>query len=134
MPRVFEAAANASPDLFPQLSSPTEETLVPGRYVMWVRDPMTARLGERTVVKVGEGKKDLILDLPVPNTASTMTSPGRLLGRHRRTLLAVAGVLFAGIAAALMPPPAALSGGRRLDPASRRWSPRRSSHPRLCPS
>jgi len=38
-----------------------------------------------------------------------MTSPGRLLGRHRRTLLAVAGVLFAGIAAALMPPPAALA-------------------------
>jgi hypothetical protein len=68
MPRVFEAAANASPDLFPQLSSPTEETLVPGRYVMWVRDPMTARLGERTVVKVGEGKKDLVIDLPVPNT------------------------------------------------------------------
>ena len=54
MPRVFEAASNASPDLFPQLSSPTEETLVPGRYVMWVRDPATAQLGERTVVKVGE--------------------------------------------------------------------------------
>ncbi len=68
MPRVFEAAANASPDLFPQLSSPTEETLVPGRYVMWVRDPTTARLGERTVVKVGEGKKDLLIDLPVPAT------------------------------------------------------------------
>jgi ankyrin repeat protein len=68
MPRVFEAASNASPDLFPQLSSPTEETLVPGRYVMWVRDPATARLGERTVVKVGEGRKELILDLPVPST------------------------------------------------------------------
>ena len=66
MPRVFEAASNATPDLFPQLSSPTEETLVPGRYVMWVRDPVTARLGERTVIKVGEGKKDLLLDLPVP--------------------------------------------------------------------
>ena len=66
MPRVFEAASNATPDLFPQLSSPTEETLVPGRYVMWVRDPATARLGERTVVKVGEGKKELLLDLPVP--------------------------------------------------------------------
>jgi hypothetical protein len=66
MPRVFEAAGNASPDLFPQLSSPTEETLVPGRYVMWVRDPATARVGERTVVKVGEGKKELLLDLPVP--------------------------------------------------------------------
>ena len=66
MPRVFEAAANASPDLFPQLSSPTEETLVPGRYVMWVRDPASARVGERTVVKIGEGRKELILDLPVP--------------------------------------------------------------------
>jgi hypothetical protein len=69
MPRVFEAASNASPDLFPQLSSPTAETLVPGRYVMWVRDPATSRLGERTVVKVGEGKKELILDLPVPVAA-----------------------------------------------------------------
>jgi hypothetical protein len=48
------------------LSSPTEETLVPGRYVMWVRDPATARIGERTVVKVGEGRKELLLDLPVP--------------------------------------------------------------------
>jgi ankyrin repeat protein len=66
MPRVFEAASNAAPDLFPQLSSPTEETLVPGRYVMWVRDPATARLGERTLVKVGEGRKELLLDLPVP--------------------------------------------------------------------
>ena len=68
MPRVFEAATNASPDLFPQLSSPTEEALVPGRYVMWVRDPATKRLGERTVVKVGEGRKELLLDLPVPPT------------------------------------------------------------------
>jgi ankyrin repeat protein len=68
MPRIFEAATNASPDLFPQLSSPTEETLVPGRYVMWVRDPATARLGERTVVKVGEGRKELLLDLSVPAT------------------------------------------------------------------
>ena len=66
MPKVLEAAENASPDLFPQLSSPTEEALVPGRYVMWVRDPITSTLGERTVVKVGEGKKDLLLELPVP--------------------------------------------------------------------
>ena len=47
MPKILEAAGNASPDIFPQLSSPTEETLVPGRYVMWARDPATARLGER---------------------------------------------------------------------------------------
>jgi ankyrin repeat protein len=66
MPRVLEAAPNASPDVFPQLSSPTEDALVPGRYVMWARDPLSARVGERTVVKVGEGKKELALDLPVP--------------------------------------------------------------------
>ena len=70
MPRIFEAATSASPDLFPQLSSPTEESLVPGRYVMWVRDPTTARLGERTVVRVGEGRKELLLDLPVPAALS----------------------------------------------------------------
>jgi hypothetical protein len=33
---------------------------------MWVRDPATARVGERTVVKVGEGKTEMLLDLPVP--------------------------------------------------------------------
>jgi hypothetical protein len=57
MPRVFEAASNASPDLFPQLSSPTAETLVPGRYVMWVRDPATSRLGERTVAASARARK-----------------------------------------------------------------------------
>jgi hypothetical protein len=69
LPKVFEASPTATPDLFPQLSSPTEELLVPGRYIMWVRNPATARLGERTVVKVGEGRKELIVDLPVPPDA-----------------------------------------------------------------
>jgi hypothetical protein len=66
LPKVFEAAPNATPDLFPQLSSPTEETLVPGRYVMWVRNPTSGTTGERTVIKVGEGRKELVVDLPVP--------------------------------------------------------------------
>ena len=83
---------------------------------MWVRDPATARLGERTVVKVGEGRKELLLDLPVPRDTAAMTSGARLLGRHRRVWLAVAAVLLAGIAAALTPPPAAVAqaeaGGR----------------------
>jgi hypothetical protein len=69
MPKVLEAAATASPDLFPQLSSPTEEALVPGRYIMWVRDPSTARLGERTTIKVGDGRKELLVELPVPTAA-----------------------------------------------------------------
>jgi hypothetical protein len=70
MPRVFEVATNAAPDLFPLLSSPTQQTLVPGRYVMWVRDPATARLGERTLIRVGGGLKELLVDLPVPPAAA----------------------------------------------------------------
>ena len=67
MPKIFEVAPSATPDLFPQLSSPTEDLLVPGRYLMWVRNPATNTVGERTVVKVGEGRKELIVDLPVPS-------------------------------------------------------------------
>ena len=69
MPRIFEVSPNAVPDLFPQLSSPTEEIIVPGRYLMWVRNPATSKVGERTVVKVGEGRKELVVDLPVPAEA-----------------------------------------------------------------
>jgi hypothetical protein len=68
MPKILEVSPSASPDLFPQLSSPTEDVLVPGRYLMWVRNPATAAIGERTVVKVGEGRKELVVDLPVPAT------------------------------------------------------------------
>lgn len=67
LPKVLDAAGATSADRFPQLSSPTLETLVPGRYVMWVRDGNSDRTGERVIVKVGEGRKDLQLDLPVPS-------------------------------------------------------------------
>lgn len=66
LPKVFETNGNATPDRFPQLSSPTHETLVPGRYVMWVRESSGETTGQRVVVKVGEGKSELLLDLPVP--------------------------------------------------------------------
>ena len=33
---------------------------------MWVRDPTGERTSEKSLVKVGEGKKDLLLDLAVP--------------------------------------------------------------------
>ena len=68
MPKIFEVSPSASPDLFPQLSSPTEELMVPGRYLMWVRNPATSAVGERTVVKIGEGRKELMVDLPVPGS------------------------------------------------------------------
>lgn len=70
MPKVFEVSPTASPDLFPQLSSPTDERLVPGRYLMWLRNPGTGAVGERTVVKIGEGRQELMIDLPVPGGAS----------------------------------------------------------------
>jgi hypothetical protein len=44
-----------------------------------------------------------------------MTGRGGFLRQHRRTLIAAAGVLLAGIAAAFMPPPAAITD------ASSRW-------------
>jgi hypothetical protein len=66
MPKILEVSPSATGDLFPQLSSPTEDLLVPGRYLMWVRNPGTGTIGERTVVKVGEGRKELVVDLPVP--------------------------------------------------------------------
>lgn len=70
LPRVLESAGVSAANRFPQLSSPTHETLVPGRYVMWVREASGERTGERVVVKVGEGRKTLNLDLPVPVTTA----------------------------------------------------------------
>jgi hypothetical protein len=66
MPRILAFSTAPVPDVFPQLSSPTDERLVPGRYLMWARNPVTGLVGERTLVKVGEGRKELVLDLPVP--------------------------------------------------------------------
>ena len=62
----LEASGVTAADRFPKLSSPTLETLVPGRYVMWAFDPTTNRTSDRTVIKVGEGRKELALDLTVP--------------------------------------------------------------------
>lgn len=70
MPKILEVSDTATPDLFPQLSSPTEELLVPGRYVMWARQPGSDTAGARIVVKVGEGRPELLVDLPVPPAGS----------------------------------------------------------------
>ena len=66
MPKIFEAAGSTTPDRFPRLSSPTSETLVPGRYVVWGRDSAN-HTTERVTVKVGEGRKELPLELLVPS-------------------------------------------------------------------
>lgn len=67
MPRIFDGAPNAVPTPFPELSSPTAERLVPGRYLLWARDPVHGRLSDRLVVVVG-GRPSLTVDLPVPAT------------------------------------------------------------------
>lgn len=67
MPKILEVSPGATPDLFPTLSSPTLERLVPGRYLMWAREPSSGLQGDRLVLKVGEGRAELDVELPVPS-------------------------------------------------------------------
>lgn len=66
LPRLFAASPGATPTPFPQLSSPTVERLVPGRYLLWARDPVSGGLSERQVLVVGDGRAAVDIDLPVP--------------------------------------------------------------------
>jgi hypothetical protein len=66
LPKIQEASPSATPGVFPELSSPTNEQLVPGRYVLWARNPFTGQSGDRQIFKVGEGRAGLTLELPVP--------------------------------------------------------------------
>lgn len=65
LPRIFDGAPSAVARPFPELSSPTSEQLVPGRYLLWARDPVHGRVSDRLVVVVG-GRPSLTVDLPVP--------------------------------------------------------------------
>lgn len=49
---------------FPRLTSPTEEDLAPGRYVLWARDPKTGKVSEPQTYKIGGGRKEIVIDLP----------------------------------------------------------------------
>jgi hypothetical protein len=49
---------------FPRLTSPTEEDLPPGRYVLWARDPKTGKVSEPQTYKIGGGRKEIVIDLP----------------------------------------------------------------------
>lgn len=67
LPRIFEDAPGAAPTPFPKLSSPTASRVVPGRYLLWARDPVNGRASERLVLVVGNGQTGLDVDLPVPS-------------------------------------------------------------------
>jgi hypothetical protein len=62
--KFYEYIKGAQPGTFPQFSSPTEETLSPGRYWMWTFDPATGRETTRTLVKVA-GQREMVVDVPV---------------------------------------------------------------------
>jgi len=66
LPRLFAAAPGAAPTPFSRLSSPTVEQVVPGRYLLWARDPVRGLVSERQVLVVGEGRDAVDIDLPVP--------------------------------------------------------------------
>ena len=64
--KIFEFFKDARPEVFPAFSSPAIEGLPPGRYFIWARDPKTRREGPRMEIKVGEGKRQMRVDVPVP--------------------------------------------------------------------
>lgn len=66
LPRILALSPTATPMVFPQLSSPTDTLVVPGRYVLWARNPFTGQTGERLTVSVGGGRTALAVELPVP--------------------------------------------------------------------
>jgi ankyrin repeat protein len=64
--KIFEFLKDARPEVFPIFSSPSTETVPPGRYLIWARDPKSGRDGVRTAIKVGEGSAEMRVDVPVP--------------------------------------------------------------------
>ena len=64
-PKIFESMLEKAADAFPRFSSPTEIEIVPGRYLLWAKDPESDAVSERTTVRVG-GTKDMTIDLAVP--------------------------------------------------------------------
>jgi hypothetical protein len=63
--KIYERVSAVYPVTFPNLSTPTETRLDPGRYWLWARDPATGRTSDRALVRVA-GQTALRVDLPVP--------------------------------------------------------------------
>jgi hypothetical protein len=63
--KFYEHVKGASPIRFARLSTPTEEHVPPGRYVVWAEDPATGRTSERVLVRLA-GRTEFDVDLLVP--------------------------------------------------------------------
>ena len=65
-PKIFESMADKAADAFPRFSSPTEIEVVPGRYLLWARNPESNAMSERATVRIGGTKETMAIDLAVP--------------------------------------------------------------------
>ncbi|MBM3801555.1 MAG: hypothetical protein FJW26_04490 [Acidimicrobiia bacterium] len=66
LPKLTEVVKETEPSQFPSFSSPTSHTLPPGRYLMWTREPQSQMMGARSMVRIGDGRKTVEWELPVP--------------------------------------------------------------------
>jgi hypothetical protein len=66
VPKIFESMPDKAADAFPRFSSPTEIEIVPGRYLLWAKNPESDAVSERTTVRIGGTKETMTIDLAVP--------------------------------------------------------------------
>jgi hypothetical protein len=62
----LQHANGAPPERFPHVGGTAKMALVPGRYLIWLKDAERGVVGEPTPIKVGEGRRQLDLDLLAP--------------------------------------------------------------------
>jgi hypothetical protein len=65
LPKIFEHASGVSPRVVPSWTSPARETVEPGRYLLWARDPVTGKAGRPETVRLS-GEQEIRVDLAVP--------------------------------------------------------------------
>ena len=65
LPKIFEHAEGVAPGLIPKWTSPAEELLEPGRYLIWAQDPVSKKTSERQIVPFA-GRAAIAMDLAVP--------------------------------------------------------------------
>jgi hypothetical protein len=68
MLRIYEFTKGHNAERFPKLSSPSNQDLPPGKYLMWLGAPGQAAgpLSPKQLVEVGDGKSRIDWDLFTP--------------------------------------------------------------------
>lgn len=63
-------AGGIPPDRLSRVDGVSKTVLVPGRYLIWVGDPAADATGDPLPIKVGEGRRELHLDLLAPPSSA----------------------------------------------------------------